>query len=106
MDLVVRDARLHPTGGTRTEPVDVGVEGDRIVAIRPRGGLAGPHTTELEADGRYVEADHDSFFEHFADRRLTPDDLAPFPDYLVCIPPDRNASPENANPPCRSPSIT
>ena len=54
MDLVVRDARLHPTGGTRTEPVDVGVEGDRIVAIRPRGGLAGQHTTELEADGRLL----------------------------------------------------
>jgi len=51
---VVRDARLHPTGGTRTEPVDVGVEGDRIVAIRPRGGLAGQHTTELEADGRLL----------------------------------------------------
>ena len=51
---MVRDARLHPTGGTRTEPVDVGVEGDRIVAIRPRGGLAGQHTTELEADGRLL----------------------------------------------------
>ena len=52
---------------------------------------------ELEADGRYVEADHDPFFESFGDRRITPDDLALFPDYLVCIPSDRNASPENAN---------
>jgi hypothetical protein len=52
---------------------------------------------ELEADGRYVEADHDLFFESFGDQSLTPDDLALFPDYLVCIPPDRNASPENAN---------
>ncbi len=52
---------------------------------------------ELEADGRYVEADHDLFFESFGDHSLTPDDLALFPDYLVCIPPDRNASPENAN---------
>jgi cytosine deaminase len=54
LDLVVRDARLHPTGGVRTEPVDVGVEGDRIVAIRPRGGLPGPHTTELDAEGRLL----------------------------------------------------
>ena len=52
---------------------------------------------ELEADGRYVEADHDPFFESFGDHALTPDDLALFPDYLVCIPPDRNAAPENAN---------
>ena len=52
---------------------------------------------ELEADGRYVEADHDPFFESFGDHALAPDDLALFPDYLVCIPPDRNASPENAN---------
>ncbi len=52
---------------------------------------------ELEADGRYIEADHDPFFESFGDHTLTPDDLALFPDSLVCIPPDRNASPENAN---------
>ena len=52
---------------------------------------------ELEADGRYVEADHDPFFEGFGDHSLTPADLALFPDYLVCIPPDRNAAPENAN---------
>ena len=52
---------------------------------------------ELEAGGRYVEADHDPFFECFGVHALTPDDLALFPDYLVCIPPDRNDSPENAN---------
>jgi hypothetical protein len=52
---------------------------------------------ELEAGGRYVEADHDLFFENFGDHTLTPHDLALFPDYLVCIPPDRNVSPENAN---------
>jgi hypothetical protein len=52
---------------------------------------------ELEADGRYVEADHDAFFESFGDHTLAPDDLALFPSYLVCIPPDRNAAPENAN---------
>ena len=52
---------------------------------------------ELEAGGRYVEADHDPYFESFGEHTLAPDDLAMFPDYLVCIPPDRNASPENAN---------
>ena len=52
---------------------------------------------ELEADGRYVEADHDPFFETFGEHSLAPGDLAMFPDYLVCIPPDRNAEPENAN---------
>ena len=52
---------------------------------------------ELEAGGRYREAEHGPFFESFSDHALTPDDLALFPDYLVCIPPDRNAAPENAN---------
>ena len=51
---------------------------------------------ELEAYGRYVEAEHDSVFESFGEMSLSADDLAPFPDYLVCIPPDRNDAPENA----------
>jgi ferredoxin len=50
----------------------------------------------LEADGAYVEARHDAFFAHFDDRALSTDDIAPFPDYLVCIPPDRADAPENA----------
>jgi hypothetical protein len=52
---------------------------------------------ELEAQGRYIEAEHDLFFEAFDENALTADDLARFPDYLVCIPPDRNDAPENAN---------
>ncbi|GMV60067.1 MAG: hypothetical protein AMXMBFR72_31600 [Betaproteobacteria bacterium] len=51
---------------------------------------------ELEASGAYVEADHDPFFERYDENALTADDLALFPDYLVCIPPDRNDAPENA----------
>jgi ferredoxin len=51
---------------------------------------------ELEARGGYVEANHDAFFESYDEQSLTADDLAQFPDYLVCIPPDRNAAPENA----------
>jgi ferredoxin len=52
---------------------------------------------ELEARGHYVEAEHDLAFEAFDAQSLTADDLARFPDYLVCIPPDRNDAPENAN---------
>ena len=50
MDLVVRNARLHPTGGTRPEPVDVGVEAGRIAAIRARGQLPAA-AIELDAEG-------------------------------------------------------
>ena len=52
---------------------------------------------ELEVKGRYVEAEHDLFFDAFDESSLTADDLARFPDYLVCIPPERNDAPENAN---------
>jgi hypothetical protein len=52
---------------------------------------------ELEASGRYVEAEHDLFFDAFDAHSLSADDLARFPDYLVCIPADRNDAPENAN---------
>ncbi|MBL0147590.1 MAG: hypothetical protein IPP87_02200 [Ideonella sp.] len=52
---------------------------------------------ELEVRGHYVEAEHDLVFEAFDGQSLTADDLARFPDYLVCIPPDRNDAPENAN---------
>jgi ferredoxin len=52
---------------------------------------------ELEARGAYVEADHDPFFDRYDENALTSDDLAQFPDYLVCIPADRNDAPENAS---------
>jgi ferredoxin len=52
---------------------------------------------ELEVQGRYVGANHDAFFDRFADQSLQPDDLALFPDYLVCIPTARNTAPENAD---------
>jgi hypothetical protein len=51
---------------------------------------------ELEARGDYIEFDHDPFFERYDENSLTADDLAQFPDYLVCIPPDRNDAAENA----------
>lgn len=52
---------------------------------------------ELEAAGRYVEAEHDAFFDAFDEHSLAADDLARFPDSLVCIPPERNHAVENAN---------
>lgn len=51
---------------------------------------------ELEAGGAYVEADHDAFFERYDEGALTADDLALFPDYLVCIPAAANDAPANA----------
>ena len=53
MGLIVRAARVHPTGGLRPEPVDVRVDGGTIVAIRPRGELRPAEgDTVLEAEGR------------------------------------------------------
>ncbi len=54
MDLLVRDARVHPTRGSRPEPVDVAVSGDRIVAIRPRGALSADGAIEIQAAGRLL----------------------------------------------------
>jgi ferredoxin len=51
---------------------------------------------ELETRNGYSEADHDPFFEAFGEQSLNADDLALFPDYLVCIPAERNDAPENA----------
>ncbi len=51
---------------------------------------------ELEARNGYNETDHDPFFEAYDENSLSPDDFALFPDYLVCIPADRNDAPENA----------
>jgi len=51
---------------------------------------------ELEVAGRYVESEHDPVFEHYDEHSLTAEDLALLPDYLVCIPPERNDAPENA----------
>ncbi|MDO9073093.1 MAG: hypothetical protein Q7U73_07490 [Rubrivivax sp.] len=51
---------------------------------------------ELEAQGHYIETEHDLSFEAMDEHALAPDDLARFPDYLVCIPPGRNDAAENA----------
>ena len=54
MGLIVRDARVHPTGGARPEPVDVLVEGGRIERIGPRGSIRTANHDELQAEGRFL----------------------------------------------------
>ena len=39
---------------------------------------------DLEVQGRYVEAKHDALFDGWGPDSLGPQDLARFPDYLVC----------------------
>jgi hypothetical protein len=51
---------------------------------------------QLEADGHYVEANHDPLFAEFDASALGPADMATFPNYLVCIAPGRIDAPENA----------
>jgi hypothetical protein len=41
---------------------------------------------KLETDGEYSEARHDAFFAGFGDNGLDADDIAAFPDYLICLP--------------------
>lgn len=40
---------------------------------------------KLESDGTYNEARHDVFFAGFGHNGLDADDIAAFPDYLVCV---------------------
>jgi hypothetical protein len=52
---------------------------------------------ELEIDGQYREARHDALFEQFGANGLDPEDLAQFPDYLVCINAEKMQTVEHAN---------
>jgi hypothetical protein len=51
---------------------------------------------QLEADSRYIEANHDPLFAEFDASALGPADMATFPNYLVCIAPGRIDARENA----------
>jgi hypothetical protein len=51
---------------------------------------------ELEIDGRYGEATHDPFFADFDESSLGAEDLALFPDYLVCVASEDLQGVENA----------
>jgi len=50
---------------------------------------------ELEAAGRYVENQHDAFFEHFDAGSLSADDLGLFPDYFVWVASGRTGASAN-----------
>ena len=55
MGLLVREVRIHPTGGQRPIPVDLLVTGARIAAIRPLGELEpGSEDTVLDGEGRFL----------------------------------------------------
>jgi len=51
---------------------------------------------ELEIDGQYSEAKHGALFEQFGANGLDPQDLAPFPDYLVCVNAEKLLADEHA----------
>ena len=51
MGLIVRAARVHPTGGTAGDLVDIRIDDGFIVAIRPMGVL------QADGDDRVIEAD-------------------------------------------------
>ena len=40
---------------------------------------------KLETEGEYSEARHDTFFAGFGENGLDADDIAAFPDYLICL---------------------
>lgn len=48
---------------------------------------------ELEIENQYKESKHDSFFRRFDESSLTPEDMATFPSYLVCLNGERAESP-------------
>jgi cytosine deaminase len=54
MGLIVRNARIHPTAGSRPEPRDVLVDDGRIERIANRGAIPGGDHRELDADGRLL----------------------------------------------------
>lgn len=51
---------------------------------------------ELEIDGQYREARHDSLFEHFGASGLDAEDMAAYPDYLVILEADGLQTAEQA----------
>jgi hypothetical protein len=52
---------------------------------------------ELEIDGQYSESRHDALFEQFGANGLDPQDLARFPDYLVCVNAEKMQAVEHAH---------
>lgn len=64
--------------------------GDALDAVRTRmpaviALVKAIAIAELEIDGQYKESRHDALFHDFGANGLDPQDLAAFPDYLVCL---------------------
>jgi len=67
--------------GSCSEALDAfGTRMPAVIALAKAIAMA-----ELEIDGQYKEARHDALFDGFGADGLDPQDLAPFPDYLVCL---------------------
>ncbi|MDD5336696.1 MAG: hypothetical protein PHS32_23405 [Rhodoferax sp.] len=64
----------------------------KLVALAKAIAIAG-----LEIDGQYSEARHDALFEQFGANGLDPQDLAQFPDYLVCLDAEKMQAAEHAH---------
>lgn len=64
----------------------------KLIALAKAISVAG-----LEIDGQYSEARHDALFEQFGANGLDPQDLAQFPDYLVCLNAEKMQAAEHAH---------
>lgn len=64
----------------------------KLIALAKAIAIAG-----LEIDGQYSEARHDALFEQFGASGLDPQDLAQFPDYLVCLDAEKMQAAEHAH---------
>lgn len=94
-------AGTKKTGAARSYSFVFDSCADALVAFRKRLPrlieLAKAITiAELEIDGQYSEAKHDALFEQFGANGLDPQDLTPFPDYLVCVNAGKTQAAEHA----------
>ena len=94
----LRAQRFYAAGNDADKGIDVGEpyafafekSSDAVAAYRERL----PRMVELakaiaiarlEIESNYSEARHDAFFAEFGANGLDPEDLARFPDYLICV---------------------
>ena len=87
-------ASTKKVAGSKSYPFQFSSCGEALKAFRQRGSklialAKAIAIAELEINGQYSETRHDALFEQFGANGLDPQDLAQFPDYLVCINADR-----------------
>lgn len=95
-------ASVTKTGAAKTYPFLFDNCADALAAFRERSpkqiALAKAITIAgLEIDGQYNESRHDALFEQFGVNGLDPQDLAQFPDYLVCVNAEKMQAVEHAH---------